>query len=312
MVMGLSGLGSANISSLILNLESLSTEELDEYGLTPSALNAMVKLLERVENIIEDGIQKDEIEELQGIVKNMANLVSCSIPTLESLDKNVNMLKETIEELNEIAPGLAEKVLSSSKGKSLTSSIGSGINAGVLESKLDLAIEEEQSNMGLQEDDDEADAQAIQRMLERQIVDKRAESIQQLQDINRLKKALKDKLKQTNIDPSGNRPSSMLAKGFTANAQTSTVGKIEGAFGFDLAANKPKVDPDKKNERQTLERLKEKEQEIINRSQEADKILDKIVSDSFSLVTNTLVTSTINAIEAKVDGLDDALNNIGI
>ena len=127
-----------------------------------------------------------------------------------------------------------------------------------------------------------------------------------------MKKALKDKLKQTNIDPSGNRPSSMLAKGFTANAQTSTVGKIEGAFGFDLAANKPKVDPDKKNERQTLERLKEKEQEIINRSQEADKILDKIVSDSFSLVTNTLVTSTINAIEAKVDGLDDALNNIGI
>ena len=65
MTMSISGCGSSSISNLVATLESLSPETLEEMGLTPAALDCLIGILTRIDDIVSDGIQPEEIDELK-------------------------------------------------------------------------------------------------------------------------------------------------------------------------------------------------------------------------------------------------------
>lgn len=192
----IAGLGGSSIKSMIIALDRLSSnsEDLDDYGLTAMALATMIKILERIDNIIDDGITADEVDDLKGLLKEMGDTCKCDVKILDSLQKKVNELESELDEMERFAPGLVQRLTSSSGSNTLSEDAIESVSEMFksAEQGLDATSAEDATDIEL---DGEIDAvmedSRLAEMLRRQMLDRISGSF----DRNQMRN-LMDKLKQ--------------------------------------------------------------------------------------------------------------------
>ncbi len=315
MATALGGIGGSSISSMIRQLDGLSPEDIENYGIYRKALETMIGILERIENIIDDGIQPEEVDDLQGLLKSLAGACNCEISTVEALQKQVHEIKEDIDEMERYAPGLLRQ-LTAKGGQSGQAGLSADAIQGVSELAKGLDIDQAQSvdpsGTDVDADSDNSDdAAQLFEMMQRHMLDRRGGSLDR-NNVRKLIDSLKEKLNKKDrigVSPINNQNNSQADPMSSKKAVPHAIGTAHGVAPSHLntvRSNHDQNSPANIQERTRVEDRKHRDLDYL--SDKANQIEEKMDAVSMG-AANAILGSLAEAISSGA-ALNTPLNDI--
>jgi archaellum component FlaC len=312
MAMSISGCGSSSISTLIAQLETITPKALGEMGLTPAALECLIKLLERIDGIISDGIQPDEIDEIKDLADAVQAVSRIPIPVIDQLKDSVKEIEKLIEEVERIAPGLMGEIsnrMSASSGQGTSGSQGVHQLSETFNQILIEEIEQVENESDATEEHSDKQLEMIRQRLNLQ---SRAEGNNPHQNLKELNRILRNKIGVSNLSQSsGLSLGSHKASQFRPAESRSLSGQLRSAHIQDLGLGNVKKPRDEaKLDRQMIDQIKEREQEVVNRIKELEEKLEEITYLGVEGVFASISDFTTRAIESKISSTEEHVSQI--